>query len=192
MPASTNRPIALTVPLTTVPLRTSPGTRALIESHGDGRVELILQAHADGWRQAVSAAVDMGLEGHTIPVDLSQAGQRHDLKASGIGENRTWPVHEAMKPSLGGDPVRSRSQHQMVGVTQDALAAGCANRIRGHCFNRPSRSHGHERWSFELAVGGMQDGSTCGTIRCESLETISSGRHGHHIHERCVKRVHQL
>ena len=48
---------------------------ALIQDHGDGRVQLILQLHADGRRQAVAAAVDMGLERDAVPVDLPQSGQ---------------------------------------------------------------------------------------------------------------------
>ena len=95
---------------------------AFIQDHGDGGVELVLQVHADGRRQPMTAAVDMGLEGHAVPVDFPQRGQRHDLEAPGVGQDGARPVHEAMQAAQARDPVGAGPQHQMVGVTEDALA----------------------------------------------------------------------
>ena len=72
--------------------------RAFVEHHLDVGAEQAL--HLDGalGRQQMRGAVDMRLEGDAVLLDAAELGQRHDLKAAGIGEDRSVPAHEACSP----------------------------------------------------------------------------------------------
>ena len=53
-------------------------------------------------RQLVARAVDVGLEGDALLGDLPEFGQRHDLEAAGVGQDRPGPVHEAVQAAQPG------------------------------------------------------------------------------------------
>ena len=71
----------------------------------------------------MARAVDMRLEGHAALVELAQLGERHDLEAAGIGEDRPGPVHEVMQAAERGDALGARAQHQMIGVGEHDIGA---------------------------------------------------------------------
>ena len=50
-------------------------------------------------------------------------GEREDLEAAGVGDQRPLPAHEAVQPAGGGDPLRPGRDEQVVGVAEDQLVA---------------------------------------------------------------------
>ena len=118
--------------------------RALVQRHGDGGVEQMLDLHGAGRGQAMGGAVEMRLERHPVGVQLAQLGQRHDLEAAGIGQDRARPVHEPVQPAEPRDPFRAGAQHQVVGVAQHQPGAGRAHRVGGHRLHRAGGADRHE------------------------------------------------
>ena len=62
--------------------------RAFVQHHGDGGVQQMLDLDRACRRQTMGATVEMRLEGDAVGVELAQLGQRHDLEAAGIGQDR--------------------------------------------------------------------------------------------------------
>ncbi len=78
-------------------------------------------------RQAMRRAVQVRLERDAVRVELSQFGQRHDLEAAGVGQDRAGPVHEAMQPAEARNAFGAGPQHQVVGVAEYDVGAGGAH-----------------------------------------------------------------
>ncbi len=72
------------------------------------------------------AAVEVRAEGDAVLVQLAQRGQRHDLEAAAVGQDRAGPVHEPVQAAEPLDPVGAGPQHQVVGVAEDRCAAPVA------------------------------------------------------------------
>ncbi len=58
----------------------------------------------------------MTLEGHALLVELAQAGERHDLEAAAVGEDRLFPADEIVQAAEARDALGARTQHQVIGV----------------------------------------------------------------------------
>lgn len=112
-------------------------------------------------------AINMGLEGNTILIKLAQLRQRHDLKATAIGQNGMGPVHELMQAAQFRDALRTGAQHQMISVAEHNISTERAHLIRIHgldCGRRANRHEGGrannaarhgERASSRHAITGM-------------------------------------
>ncbi len=49
----------------------------------------------------------MDLEGHALLVELAQAGERHDLEAAAIGQDRMWPADQLVQTAEARDALRA-------------------------------------------------------------------------------------
>ncbi len=118
--------------------------RALVEHHLDVGAEQAL--HLDGAlrRQLYRGAVDMRLEGDARFGNAAELGQRHDLIAAGIGEDRPVPMHEAMQAAEPGDALGARPQHQMIGVGEEDVGARRLHVFGEHGFDRGASADRHE------------------------------------------------
>ena len=47
----------------------------------------------------------------------------HHLVAAAVGQDRPLPAHEPVQPAELRDPLRARTQHQMIGVAEDDVGA---------------------------------------------------------------------
>ena len=65
----------------------------------------------------------MGVELDSFLADLAELGEREDLKAAAVGEDRSVPGHEAMQAAHGLDQLISGSDVQVISVGQLDLAA---------------------------------------------------------------------
>ncbi len=92
----------------------------------------------------MSAAVDMRLERDAGLVELAQFGQRHDLEAARIGEDRVWPLAEAVQAAEFGDALRTGPHHEVVGVPQDDVGPERLHLVRIHGLHGPGRADRHE------------------------------------------------
>ena len=75
---------------------------------------------------------------------LRSSGQRHDLEAAAIGQDRARPVHEAVQPAEPRDALGAGPQHQVVGVAEHDAGAGRAHRVGGHRLDRAGGADRHE------------------------------------------------
>ncbi len=91
-------------------------------------------------------AVDMGLEGDAAVVDAPQLGQRHDLIAAAVGEDRLVPMHEAVQAAELGDALRAGPEHQMVGIGEQDVGAGSRHVLGEHGLDRGAGADRHEGW----------------------------------------------
>ncbi len=130
--------------------------RAFVECHGDGGVQQVLNFGRAFRRQFHTLTVDVTGKGHAFLIQLPQTGQRHDLKAARIGEDRARPVHEFVQAAKRGDPLGARAQHQVIGVAQNDRRAGRFDRCRQHRLDRARGADRHENRRLEGAVGGLQ------------------------------------
>jgi hypothetical protein len=134
------------------------------------------------------AAIDVGLKGHSVRVDCPEGEQRHDLESARIGEDRSWPIHEAMETALARNPVGAGPQHQVVCISQDALASRRSNRIGGHRLDGSRCAHGHKCGCVERAMGCMQDSRPRATVGSQNLEMEMRDPPGRHVHGDWVER----
>ena len=116
--------------------------RALVEDQGDVGAERRLHLHRDLGRDEELGAVAVGAEAHPLLLDRDHrallaarppaaldlvgdaaVGEREDLEAAGVGDQRPLPAHEPVQPAGVGDPLRARRDEQVVGVAEDQLVA---------------------------------------------------------------------
>src|SRR5262249_38106283 len=103
-------------------------------------------------RELEHGAVEMGTECHRALVDLTQVGERHYLETAGICEDRQRPVHEFMQTAEGGDALRARSAHQVIGIAEHDLGARLAYVFGREPLHCPLRADWHEGGSSHAAM----------------------------------------
>ena len=135
--------------------------RALVEDQGDVGAERRLHLHRDLGRDEQLGAVAVGAEVHPLLLDRDHrallaalaaaaldlvgdaaVGQREDLEAAGVGDQRPLPAHEAVQAAGSGDPLRARRDEQVVGVAQHHLVAELGHLVR---FEPAHRALGRQR-----------------------------------------------
>jgi hypothetical protein len=94
----------------------------------------------------------MRAKGHALVLDLAQLRERHDLEATGIGQNGARPAHECVQPAERRDALGTRPQHEVIGIGKDNVSAGCTHRIRRQAFDRGLRADRQERRRGDAAV----------------------------------------
>src|SRR5260370_7502185 len=100
--------------------------------------------------------VEMGTETHALIGHFSQFGKAEDLVAAGIGEDGARPGHELVQAAKLADKFVSGAQIKMIGVSENDFSAEVFERFLGKGFDGGLRAHGHEEWSFDVAVGRGQ------------------------------------
>ena len=132
--------------------------RALVEDEGDVGAERRLHLHRDLGRDEQLRAVAVGAEadallGRSRPpsrarrraaaaLDLvgdAAVGEREDLEAAGVGDQRPLPAHEPVQAAGGGDPLRPGRDEQVVGVAEDQLVAEPGDLVGLQPAHRPLR-----------------------------------------------------
>ena len=126
---------------------------AFVELHLDVRAQQALDLHGPLGGQHMARAVDMGLEGDAILIELAQLGQRHHLKPAGIRQDRMRPVHELVQPAQLRDALGAGPQHEMVGIAQHDVRAQRPHLFGIHGLHGRRRAHGHEGGGADLAAG---------------------------------------
>ena len=95
---------------------------------------------------------------------VAQLGQRHDLEAAGIRQDRPRPVHEAVQSAEPRDTFGARPQHQVVGVAEHDPGSGRAHRVRGHRLHGAGGADRHEGGCGHVAMCRVQQAGACGPV----------------------------
>jgi hypothetical protein len=97
--------------------------RTLVEHHGNVDSELGLDLDATFWCEEVGGAIEVGFELDAIVVDGAHVAEGHDLEASGVGEDGSFPVHEVMESTEFFDEVCAGPEGEVVGVAENLFEA---------------------------------------------------------------------
>ena len=130
-----------------------PVRRRQRRAHVQHHLDVAAQRHLDVDRalgaEVVAAAVVGRREGRAVVVDPGR--QREDLVAARVGQHVPAPVREAVQPPERGHQVRSRAQHEVVGVAEDDLGAQVLQVGRRQRAHRSPGADRHEARRREAA-----------------------------------------
>ena len=118
---------------------------ALVELHLDVGAEQALDLDRALRRQHVRRAVDVRLEAHALLAHLADLGQRHDLEAAAVGEDRPVPAHEGVQAAEAGDALGAGAQHQVIGVAEHDVGAGRLHLVEVERLDGGRGADRHER-----------------------------------------------
>jgi hypothetical protein len=162
---------------------------ALVEGEGDVRAERRLDRHRLLRAEKPVRAVEQGLERDPplgdldlrtagdlapAPLDLVRdpaVGEREDLEAAGVGDQRPLPVHEAVESAAAGDQLLAGRQVEVEGVAEDQLVAERGDLGGGEAPHAALGGERDERRGADLAVGGMQEARAGGAVTGLDLES---------------------
>ena len=87
-----------------------------------------------------------------------------------------------MQTAQRGDPVGTRTQHQVVRVPQDAVTSRRPDGIGRHCLDGSGGADSHERRSFDRAMSGLQDACPRVAVDSQGLKAVFHSGDRRHIH----------
>jgi hypothetical protein len=82
-----------------------------------------LNAHDTLRRKPPLRSVDVAPEVHAVLIDVAQSFEGEDLKSTGIGEDRSVPLHELVQAPELANQLVAGTEVQVVGIRQDHLRA---------------------------------------------------------------------
>ena len=94
----------------------------MVENHRDIRAQFFLNLNAAFGGELDLRAVDMTAKRRRVLGDFRALGQTENLKAAAIGQHRSIPTHEVWQATKVLDDFFTRTQMQMIGVTQNNLS----------------------------------------------------------------------
>ncbi len=100
-------------------------------------------------------------------------GEREDLEAAGVGDQRPLPAHEAVQATGRGDPLRPRRDEEVVGVAEDHLVAELGHLVRFEPTHRSLCRQRDEGRRLDRPVRGVQDAGPRGAVARPDLEPQS-------------------
>jgi hypothetical protein len=115
-------------------------------------------------REAVAAAVEVGLEGHAVVVNAARVAEAEDLEAAAVGQDGAVPGHEAVQPAQVADEFVAGAQVEVVGVGQHQRRPQLAQIARPHRLDRGLCADGGEDGGFQRAVGGVEAAEAGGAV----------------------------
>ena len=92
--------------------------RALVKGHGNGGSQIRLNLHALLRPHEYLSAVNVGVKVHSLLLNLSKSRQGKHLKAAGVRQDRSVPVHELVQAAKLLNQLVPGPHMKMVGVGQ--------------------------------------------------------------------------
>jgi hypothetical protein len=140
--------------------------------HGTG----IRRSRGAAWRACFPALfgpcwLRPAAELHSNAADQGAAGRGPgDLEAAGVREDRAIPTHEIVQVAGSPDGVAARPQHEVEGVAEQDLHAGCPQLVRGQAAHRGHGPHGHEGGGFGGPAAATELQSTAPAVSLSFLK----------------------
>ncbi len=125
----------------------------VVERHGDVRVEDPLDVGRALRSEVPARPVDMALELDAVLLDPAETFQREYLEAARVGQERTFPAHEAVQTAERRNDVFARAHVQVVGVGEHQACADGREVARRERAHGPLRAHRHEDRRLHRTVG---------------------------------------
>jgi hypothetical protein len=92
------------------------------------------------------------------------------LKATGVGEDRLVPAHEAVQPAVLADHLDSRPQPEVERIAEDDLRAERGELGGRHGLHRAVGAHRHESRRVDAAVRQLEHAAARLAIGAQDLE----------------------
>ncbi len=143
---------------------------ALVEHHDDIRPEVLLGGDDQLGREAVRRTVEVRLEGDTVVVDLATVGEREDLEAAEVREQRAVPGHEGVQAAALRHAACPGAQVKMVGVGQHQAGAEGPELIGRDGLDGGLRADGSEDRRMQVAVRGVENSGAAATIAAHQVK----------------------
>ena len=112
----------------------------------------------------------MRSERHAFFGQLAQIGQRHDLKAAAIGQDRLVPVHELVQTTQPRDPLRRGAQHQVIGIAQQDVSARGCHAFGHHRLDGGRSPNRHKGRGPNVAARRVDHAGACLAVGCLEIE----------------------
>ena len=109
----------------------------------------------------MQGAIEVRAEGDAVVVDGSMLGQRKNLIATAVGEQRVRPFHEPDDSPVGGHRLGAWAKPKVIAVGQNDARAGRRNLVRRERFDRRLSSDGHEGGSFDGGTRSCELSAPC-------------------------------
>ena len=144
---------------------------AFVKGHGDVGSDAALHVHYRLGRKEVGAAVDVGLEFYPFFADFAPIFKAVHLKTAAVGEHRSVPGRERMKPAGCLEDVDSGAQVQVVGVAQNDVCTGVVGQQVGtHRLYSPLGADRHENRGRHDAMGRVKEAGSCARMGVFGLD----------------------
>jgi len=130
--------------------------RAHVERHRDVHAEVPLDLHRPLGGEEPLGAVQRRAEPDALVGERAMRGERVDLEAAAVGEDRPVPSDEAVEPAQLTDHRVAGAEPEVEGVAEEDRRAGGAERVHRH------RAHGavgpdrHEGRGLDLPVRRLE------------------------------------
>ena len=112
----------------------------------------------------------MGVELDALLTDLAELGERKDLKAAAVGEDRAVPGHEAVETAQRLDQLVAGSDVQVIGVGKlDLTADGFEIGSRERALDGALGADVHEDGRLHAAVRRVENAASCAALLFEKL-----------------------
>ncbi len=142
---------------------------ALVENHADVASESELHVDSRLGREHMRRPVEVRLEQHPIFGNLPQGIQAEYLKATGVGQNRSRPLHELVQPAERPHRLVPRPKEEVIRVRQnDRRIDFIQQLLRRNALHRRLRPDRHKDRRRNDAVIGVDQPRSCprnGTLR---------------------------
>src|SRR3989338_1105455 len=102
------------------------------------------------------AAVDMGSELDPLVGHFSHLGERKDLKAAGVGQDRLVPVDELVQAAGLSYQLMAGTQKEMIGIAEQYLRADLVDIPHRHRLDRPLRADRQKGGSVDDAMRSVE------------------------------------
>src|SRR5262245_21126154 len=104
-----------------LPLRVVGDT--FVQHHRDVASQSLLNLNDALWGKEMIGAIEMRLKPNPLLRKFSHCSQAEDLITPAVRQNRSIPAHEAMQPAQFANQLRAWAEIEMIGITQQNLAA---------------------------------------------------------------------
>ena len=137
-------------------------THADVEHHGNVGAQHLLGGDGLFRGQLHLGTVVGGPKHGALLGDLRIEGE--DLVPAGVGEDRSWPAHEAMDSTHALDQLGTGPKHQVVGVGQHHLRTHPCQVVAVERLDRCPGADGHESGCGHLSAGKAENPSASPSI----------------------------
>ena len=106
------------------------------------------------------ASINVRAKRNSFVTDILQPGQAKYLVTTAISKYGSIPAHESVKTPYFSDCVYSRSQIEMVGISQHHRYSDILKLLGSNCFNSSLTTYWQKHWGRNYPVGCNQLSST--------------------------------
>ncbi len=130
--------------------------RTLIEGHNNVCPDDALDVHHVFWRKRVFRTINMALKGDTFLFDLPPMGERINLIAAAVGQDRALPSIETVDTARCTKHIQTRAEIEVISIAEADFGVNIvAELVLMYGFDGSRGAYGHENGGIDRAVVGF-------------------------------------